>query len=92
MNLFEARIQNVEMSVPMATMTVQRILRERAKVEGSALPAITVSVGIARWETQDEPADSLVARADGALYAAERNGRNRMEVSSKSNGDSDKPS
>ena len=74
-----------------AEQAVQRILSELAKVEGSALPAITVSVGIAQWEAHDESADSLVARADGALYAAKRNGRNRIEVSSNSNSHSDRP-
>ena len=62
-----------------AKLASQRILTELAAVSDSALPAITVSIGIAHWIAR-ESADSLVARADGALYAAKRNGRNRIEI------------
>lgn len=40
---------------------------------------ITVSVGVALYAADDN-ADRLLARADDALYAAKRNGRNRVEL------------
>ncbi|MEZ5116838.1 MAG: diguanylate cyclase [Candidatus Nanopelagicales bacterium] len=45
-----------------------------------ATPApATVSVGLAEWDGH-EPPESLVARADAALYAAKAAGRDRVEV------------
>jgi two-component system cell cycle response regulator len=39
---------------------------------------ITVSIGVASWSMQGDGADTLVAAADAALYAAKRSGRNRI--------------
>jgi diguanylate cyclase (GGDEF)-like protein/PAS domain S-box-containing protein len=41
----------------------------------------TCSVGVARW-SPDEAPEQLVARADAAMYAAKRTGRNRLVVAS----------
>ena len=41
---------------------------------------ITASFGIAQMEAAGELLDTLLARADGALYAAKDKGRNRVEV------------
>lgn len=41
--------------------------------------SLTVSLGVAAWREGDDAA-SLLGRADGALYAAKRAGRNRVEV------------
>ncbi|HWR81602.1 MAG TPA: diguanylate cyclase, partial [Pseudomonas sp.] len=40
----------------------------------------TVSIGVALLEASDEGLDSLMARADRALYAAKHGGRNRVCV------------
>jgi diguanylate cyclase (GGDEF)-like protein len=40
---------------------------------------ITVSGGIAEWDGSEDP-DALLARADGALYDAKRNGRDRVHL------------
>jgi diguanylate cyclase (GGDEF)-like protein len=60
--------------------------RVRRAVEGQPFDlghevriAITVSVGIAEREP-GEPLDSLIARADQALYRAKEAGRNRVEL------------
>ena len=37
----------------------------------------TVSAGVARWH-ETESADDFVGRADEALYAAKRSGRNQL--------------
>jgi two-component system cell cycle response regulator len=51
----------------------QELASEPIRVDGDELP-VTVSVGWAAWE--GESAAELVARADAALYAAKRSGRN----------------
>ena len=58
----------------------------RASVEAEALAhesspfgAVTVSVGVAGVHADaDLPMPALIERADGALYEAKRNGRNRV--------------
>jgi two-component system cell cycle response regulator len=46
----------------------------------AAVP-VTVSIGIAEWRHQSDTAESLIRRADLALYAAKRSGRNRVVAS-----------
>jgi PleD family two-component response regulator len=48
----------------------------------SGIPFVTVSVGLGTQPAGkiDGDAGALVAVADGALYAAKRNGRNRMKA------------
>lgn len=64
-----------------ALPAAQRILSEAVKVDGSSLPAFTVSIGLAEWASTEEAVDAMIARADRALYRAKANGRNRVEVS-----------
>lgn len=54
-------------------------LRESVQggTEESALPAVTISIGIAHFRRGDTP-ESLLARADAALYEAKEGGRNRV--------------
>jgi diguanylate cyclase (GGDEF)-like protein len=47
--------------------------------EGNTIP-LTVSIGIATIEPRDRDAGATLIRADGALYSAKRNGRNRVEI------------
>lgn len=54
-----------------------RILKRRSTNED--LGAITISIGIAEAKAGDMPA-ALVERADGALYASKRSGRNRSSL------------
>lgn len=46
--------------------------------------SVTLSVGVAGGES-DDTLESLLARADAALYAAKRNGRNQVAVESAAN-------
>jgi len=50
-------------------------------LEGGSHLKITTSVGIAILASAGETLDRLLARADGALYIAKREGRNRVVVS-----------
>jgi two-component system cell cycle response regulator len=43
--------------------------------------AVTVSIGIAEWGQPSDTAEILLRRADEALYAAKRAGRNRVSAS-----------
>lgn len=56
--------------------------RLRSAVEegtkGSQLPSVTISVGLAHFRPGDS-CESLLARADAALYAAKEDGRNRVK-------------
>jgi len=64
----------------------------RAKIEGicikrmdtgTNIDTITISIGVGRYRS-GESLDTLIHRADMALYAAKNNGRNRIEVESSS--------
>jgi two-component system cell cycle response regulator len=48
---------------------------------GSTVINVTTSAGVAALASSDADGLSLVARADGALYEAKRNGRNRVQAS-----------
>ncbi|CAK0757675.1 GGDEF domain-containing protein [Azospirillaceae bacterium] len=58
--------------------------RIRAVIATTLVPeaiAFTVSVGVAQWQAgSDMTEDELLQRADSALYAAKRGGRNRVET------------
>jgi len=50
------------------------------ELDGTTLPPITLSVGIARLGEPISDRDTLYRGADEALYAAKKNGRDRVEV------------
>lgn len=66
-----------------AQMAAERVRRSVAalhdRAEETALPAITVSVGVVELAADEELLEA-VGRADAALYLAKHNGRNRVEV------------
>ncbi len=70
-----------EASMAAAMQAAQRIRSALASTDDAALPAITVSIGVAEWSPKDASVEALVERADQALYAAKSNGRNRVEGS-----------
>jgi len=41
---------------------------------------VTISIGVVEWQIESESIESLVSRADHALYMAKHNGRNRIET------------
>lgn len=81
--------------LPDTTLGAARSLAERLReatasartASGEAHIAITISVGVARVLPQERDLDQSLARADLALYAAKRGGRNRVMV--EADGDDD---
>jgi two-component system, cell cycle response regulator len=54
------------------------IAAEPFQINTATLLRVTASVGIATLETADDTPESIFKRADQALYAAKRDGRNRV--------------
>lgn len=55
-------------------------VRSTAFVHDDVALTITVSIGCAVLQSQDRSLDDLLRRADAALYAAKRGGRDRVEL------------
>ena len=69
-----------ETSLDDALKVAQRIRTSRRLQPN--LPQCTVSIGVATYEVQSDTLNSLLARADAALYRAKDLGRNRVETES----------
>jgi diguanylate cyclase (GGDEF)-like protein len=67
-----------------AAERLRQVIEQGAMRWGELSLRFTVSAGVAEWRDGDTP-DSLVARADAALYAAKRGGRNRVVISDPAN-------
>ena len=65
---------------PGATDQNAQDLAERVRVAIAEANEVTVSCGVASWTQQTKTSVELLARADAALYAAKRAGRNRVQV------------
>jgi diguanylate cyclase (GGDEF)-like protein len=70
---------DAQASVPIAQRILERVAE--VQVNGFGLPIrLTCSIGIASSDTLGVWGDHLVARADAAVYAAKRAGRNQLFV------------
>ncbi len=78
---------NGEAALAIAETIRKQIECSNYNYEGKAVP-VTLSAGIAEFEIGDEP-DTVFARADSALYAAKRSGRNRCKLAESSTSTSD---
>jgi diguanylate cyclase (GGDEF)-like protein/PAS domain S-box-containing protein len=58
----------------------QAIADEPVRLESGERVAVTISVGVAGYEAGDTDLESIVRRADAALYRAKAEGRNRVEL------------
>jgi diguanylate cyclase (GGDEF)-like protein len=68
-------------AVALAERLRHRIASFPFPLGGSGAPVhVTVSIGVASWSNGAEGLDELVGRADAALYAAKRAGKDRVEV------------
>ena len=68
-----------------ASAVAERLRSDVEKVpfatrSGDQIP-VTVSIGLAQWQGASDTAEALIRRADQALYAAKRAGRNRVVAS-----------
>ncbi|MGC9665842.1 diguanylate cyclase [Planosporangium sp. 12N6] len=66
-------------SIRLAERLRTAICAEPVPTEAGPL-SVTISVGVAHAGSGEEDLSDLLAHADGALYAAKQNGRNRVEV------------
>ncbi len=73
---FLVLLSNVDLAS--AHLAAERI-RERVAASAPNLPIVTVSVGLA-LRRLNESQESMLARADAALYQAKQSGRDRVEV------------
>ena len=66
-------------AVGSATRKVEQLRKAVADHPFAAIGQVTASFGVAQWQAGDDE-ESLVGRADVALYLAKESGRNRVEV------------
>ncbi len=71
--------------LPDTDLASARIVAEALREDIAARPhakagQVTVSIGLAPWRSPDEDLESLLQRADSALYDAKRQGRDRVAV------------
>ncbi len=69
-----------ETDISQATFAAQKLRSAIAEHNFPTVKHITCSFGISQYQNADAE-DDIIKRADEALYAAKRNGRNRVEVS-----------
>jgi len=67
-----------ETSLEEAVLVAERIRAACALTDSG--PSCTVSIGITTNQQDDDTVDTLLARADAALYRAKANGRNQVET------------
>jgi diguanylate cyclase (GGDEF)-like protein len=67
-----------ETSLEEAVLVAERIRAACALADSG--PSCTVSIGITTHQQDTDTVDTLLARADAALYRAKTNGRNRVET------------
>lgn len=69
--VLQARVEEVREAISLVTV----------RQGGRTLGSVTMSFGVATWsDGMDREGAMLVKTADAALYAAKRNGRNRVVV------------
>ncbi|WP_428034030.1 GGDEF domain-containing protein [Amphritea sp.] len=72
-------------TVPDACELAERVrkkvagIRIKQKTSGEVISSVTASFGVAHLETDESP-ESLIARADAALYKAKQAGRNNVQT------------
>jgi diguanylate cyclase (GGDEF)-like protein len=65
--------------VQVAAERLRKCISDQPFLVNGVLLNVTISIGIALCETAVDDPESIIARADAALYEAKRAGRNRVE-------------
>ena len=74
-----------------AYFVAERIRKNvETKTSQKSMP-VTVSLGVASWPMDGVMKEELLSRADKALYLAKKNGRNRTQLSTETNLDTELP-
>ncbi|MGW6780306.1 GGDEF domain-containing protein [Brucella pseudogrignonensis] len=63
-----------------ATEAIRRTIAESSFVAGEDAVQVTVSIGVAQKKATSSSFESLLRKADRALYQAKSNGKNRVEM------------
>lgn len=66
-------------NITQATLVAEKLRATLSKAEFSPIEKVTASFGVAAWENA-ETQESLISRADSALYRAKDSGRNKVCV------------
>ena len=79
--------------LPLTDLENARLVAERLRLEAAEVgreanvEGVTISLGVAAMSGSGEDPESLLGKADQALYAAKQAGRNRVEVFSQQKSD-----
>ncbi len=79
---------STEDALARANELLQKVAARTISYQGRNLDALTVSIGIARWQGETAAPDNLLQSADKALYRAKQAGRNQVVVSTQDDNDS----
>lgn len=71
---------NLINAVPRLEHIRQELENTQILFQGSALPKVTISIGVAEVPTQASTADKIIRMADEALYAAKNSGKNKLII------------
>lgn len=71
---------SLELAQDIAERLGLTVAQQETELPSGRKVKVTLSIGIARYEASDFEVDSLMARADGALYESKRQGRNRVTL------------
>ncbi len=74
---------NLINAVPKLEHIRQELENAQILFQGSALPKITVSIGVAEAPTHASTTDKIIRMADEALYTAKKSGKNRLMIAKK---------
>nr|WP_281355039.1 GGDEF domain-containing protein [Comamonas jiangduensis] len=76
----EACVQAIAVAEKIRGCLAERYVLRSAPDASAIEHACTASIGVALFCGRDETADSLMQRADQAMYQAKENGRNRVQL------------
>ena len=57
----------------------ERVRKDIEKHNFEGIPSVTISLGVVELKEEDD-GNSILERADTAMYNAKKNGRNRTEI------------